>query len=112
MVVWKKMSNSDFAEMESALSGIKLLTWDDFISLGKNVSDGELQARMDKVQPGNIGALIYTSGTTGNPKAVMCCHDAMCFEARSLMKTFEQSDARPNFFKKPLSMVSFLPLNH
>lgn len=112
MVVWAKISDADFDEMANALSGIKLYRWNDFIALGNNVSDAELDARLKDIQPGNIGSLIYTSGTTGNPKAVMCCHDAMCFEARSLIKTIEGSGSRPGFTTKNYSCVSFLPLNH
>jgi len=112
MVVWSKISDADFNAAASSLPAVKLFRWNDFIALGNGVSDAELDERMKGVQPGNIASLIYTSGTTGNPKAVMCCHDAMCFEARSLIKTVEGSGCRPNFVKKNYSVVSFLPLNH
>merc|ERR1719336_1240472 len=107
------MGDHEMVEYQRKLEPMKLLTWDQFIAAGAAVSDGELQKRTDDVQPGNIGALIYTSGTTGNPKAVMCCHDAMCFEARALITTIKNAGpAASVFFNKNFNMVSYLPLNH
>merc|ERR1719336_2189344 len=105
------MGDHEMVEYQRKLEPMKLLTWDQFIAAGAAVSDGELQKRTDDVQPGNIAALIYTSGTTGNPKAVMCCHDAMVFEGRSMFQT-NLAAGYTEYLEQPFRMVSYLPLNH
>ena len=42
----------------------KVYKWDDFIELGSEVSDDEINARIDGCEPGSCATLIYTSGTT------------------------------------------------
>ena len=51
-----------------------MFNWDDILELGKSVSDGELKARMDSLQPDDTINMQYTSGTTGFPKGVMLSH--------------------------------------
>ena len=60
--------------------------WDDFMGLGKDVSDADLQARIDAQKPGECCTLIYTSGTTGNPKAVMISHDNVTWTTKMNLK--------------------------
>ncbi|WP_262984773.1 AMP-binding protein [Sphingomonas daechungensis] len=40
----------------------------DVIAEGQHVSDAEVDARIDSVDPQSIGLILYTSGTTANPK--------------------------------------------
>ncbi len=42
--------------------------WNDFLKIGADVPDSDLQARLDEQQPSHCCTLIYTSGTTGDPK--------------------------------------------
>jgi len=91
-------------------NGVKLMTWNDFLQLGNNVDDGTLENRMDQVDPGMAAALIYTSGTTGNPKAVMCSHDNLYYDAHSLHISAVEAGYDMN--DKAQRIVSYLPLNH
>jgi len=56
------------ARPESATHGERVMTWDDFIRIGRSESDSGLDA-VERVQFANEAAmLVYTSGTTGVPK--------------------------------------------
>lgn len=48
--------------------------WDDFLAAGARISDAELAARAQAVDPESLMMLCYTSGTTGHPKGVMHSH--------------------------------------
>lgn len=79
-------------------------TWEQLLTLGDDVADSDLQARLDAQQPGDLCTLIYTSGTTGPPKAVMITHDNVLQTARAVLETVKVGpDDR---------MVSYLPLSH
>ena len=47
----------------------KVYSWAEFMTLGKDVPDADVEARIADQKPGHCCTLIYTSGTTGNPKA-------------------------------------------
>lgn len=49
--------------------------WAEFMKLGENVPDAELDVLIDSQKANECCTLIYTSGTTGNPKGVMLSHD-------------------------------------
>lgn len=48
--------------------------YEDLITKGRQVSDADLEARMQSVDPSDVCNLQFTSGTTGNPKAAMLTH--------------------------------------
>lgn len=50
-------------------------SWNDIIKLGETVSDNELNARMELLEPNDVINMQYTSGTTGFPKGVMLTHN-------------------------------------
>jgi len=84
----------------------QVYTWKDFMELGANVSDADLQARIDSQKPGHCCTLIYTSGTTGNPKGVMISHDNATWTAKSNV------EHNPAITAGDLRVVSYLPLSH
>ena len=47
---------------------VPVISWAALLEQGSKVTDADLDARTEKVQPGNCAALVYTSGTTGEPK--------------------------------------------
>tara|TARA_B100001564_G_scaffold23753_1_gene17630 strand:- start:2043 stop:3821 length:1779 start_codon:yes stop_codon:yes gene_type:complete len=82
----------------------KIISWDDFIAKGANVSDDEIENRMNSINGDDTSSLIYTSGTTGNPKGVELTHDNFKIELDSVgdVLKFNQGDR----------YVSWLPLAH
>ncbi|MCL0104956.1 AMP-binding protein [Dehalococcoidia bacterium] len=52
-----------------------ILNWDDFISLGADVSDEDLARVQATCKPDDVINMQYTSGTTGFPKGVMLTHN-------------------------------------
>ncbi len=51
-----------------------VLAWDEFIGLGKEVSDEELEKRVESLTQEDLAGFVYTSGTTGPPKGVVSTH--------------------------------------
>lgn len=54
--------------------GPGIYSWDQMLELGEELADGELLARQQSLQPGDVINMQYTSGTTGFPKGVMLTH--------------------------------------
>ncbi len=89
-------------------SGDNVMSWADFIELGKNASQGtrdEVRRRTAAAVPDDLATLIYTSGTTGEPKGAMLTHSNF--------------DAAIEIHRERLTMLSdndtslcFLPLCH
>jgi long-subunit acyl-CoA synthetase (AMP-forming) len=82
----------------------KVHSWDAFMKLGEDVSDEDLQARMDAQDADDVCTLIYTSGTTGDPKAVMISHDNITWTANTALHTLGARDGD--------RFISYLPLSH
>ena len=53
------------------------LSWHDFLSLGRRVTDVELDRVAALTKPDDLLLIQFTSGTTAYPKAVMLTHDNM-----------------------------------
>lgn len=70
-------------------------SYDDFVALGNNVSDAQLDERMATIKPNQCATLIYTSGTTGNPKGVMVSHDTIQYSS----KYFQHLVGSPNILE-------------
>ena len=70
---------------EERLPGV--YTWKDMLELGGNISDEELQAREDSLDPDDVIMMQYTSGTTGYPKGVMLTHSNLLGNAKSMAET-------------------------
>ena len=82
----------------------RLLSWDDFMAKGADVSDDDFNARLDALEGDGLAQLIYTSGTTGPPKGVMLTHENLSWTAGGVKKLFDLGPwART---------LSYLPLSH
>ena len=84
-----------------------VMTWKEFIALGKKESEEILDRRIEEQVPGKCCNIVYTSGTTGNPKGVMVTHDNFFFAAGQIIRSREGDidDARER-------VVSYLPMSH
>ncbi|KAF3695497.1 Long-chain-fatty-acid--CoA ligase ACSBG2 [Channa argus] len=82
-----------------------LYTWAEFMKLGEEVPDHQLNAVIDSLRANECCTLIYTSGTTGNPKGVMLSHDNLTWTAHS-------SATMANITRGEEVVVSYLPLSH
>lgn len=84
------------------------LSWEDFLKLGDDDGNNDLaaqvEARLDAIEPGDIGTFIYTSGTTGHPKAVMLTHGNLTETGRICIDLLK--------FTRNDELVSYLPLAH
>uniref|UniRef100_A0A673FPB5 Long-chain-fatty-acid--CoA ligase ACSBG1 n=1 Tax=Sinocyclocheilus rhinocerous TaxID=307959 RepID=A0A673FPB5_9TELE len=58
-----------------------LYSWEEFMGLGPEVSDQELDEVICSQKANQCCVLIYTSGTTGSPKGVMLSHDNITWTA-------------------------------
>lgn len=80
------------------------ISWNDFLALGEQKHQSELERRLTALGPDDLGTLIYTSGTTGAPKAVMLSHGNLAWTAVTLSTAFDSvADDR---------LISYLPLAH
>ncbi|XP_049929908.1 long-chain-fatty-acid--CoA ligase ACSBG1 [Epinephelus moara] len=85
-----------------------LYSWEEFMELGLDVSEKELDDIIGSQRANQCCVLIYTSGTTGKPKGVMLSHDNITWTANYASKA---GDVQPADTKQE-SLVSYLPLSH
>ncbi len=81
-------------------------SWEELLSLGDDLPEADLAARMEDQDPGDLCTLIYTSGTTGPPKAVMMSHNNLTWTTGALL------DEVGGTFGPGDSVVCYLPLSH
>ncbi|XP_028856113.1 long-chain-fatty-acid--CoA ligase ACSBG2 isoform X3 [Denticeps clupeoides] len=85
-----------------------LYTWEEFMQLGREEPDTQLDEILASQKPNQCCTLIYTSGTTGHPKGVMLSHDNLTWTALSTGRTVCLTDAD----QSQEIVVSYLPLSH
>ncbi len=69
-----------------------MFTWDEVMTMGEKISDDELKARQESLDPDDVINMQYTSGTTGFPKGVMLTHTNLIGNAKSLGECMEFSN--------------------
>ncbi|XP_019111247.2 long-chain-fatty-acid--CoA ligase ACSBG2 [Larimichthys crocea] len=82
-----------------------LYTWAEFMKLGEDVPEEQLNAMINSLRANECCTLIYTSGTTGNPKGVMLSHDNLTWTVQSALSMVNLKEAQE-------VVVSYLPLSH
>ncbi|KAJ0409442.1 hypothetical protein P43SY_002332 [Pythium insidiosum] len=95
---------------EGLQTKVPVYQFEDFLKLGREVSDATLKERMDALKPGNCCTLIYTSGTTGDPKAVMISHDNVTWTIDTVIRMLEKQFSIK--VDNSHRLVSYLPLSH
>ena len=104
------IENLDSIELVVIMDGVEkinhknVVTWDEFILKGKDVSDSDVLDISNKVELEDTCSLIYTSGTTGNPKGVELTHNNFKFQLDSVLQVMG--------FNQGEKYVSWLPLAH
>ncbi len=69
-----------------------MFTWDEVMAMGEKISDADLKARQESLDPDDVINMQYTSGTTGFPKGVMLTHTNLIGNAKSLGECMEFSN--------------------
>ncbi|XP_069482633.1 long-chain-fatty-acid--CoA ligase ACSBG2-like [Ambystoma mexicanum] len=81
-----------------------LYTWKEFMQLGSDIPDSNLDDITNTLKSNQCCTVIYTSGTTGPPKGVMLSHDNITWVA----KAFKDHTG----LQEHLVGLSYLPLSH
>jgi long-chain acyl-CoA synthetase len=74
---------------------------------GHSISDEQLEARRQTLNPDSLATIIYTSGTTGRPKGCMLTHGNFMFEIDQVVWGLPEV-----FLAKDSSTLLFLPIAH
>ncbi|XP_066499587.1 long-chain-fatty-acid--CoA ligase ACSBG2 isoform X2 [Hoplias malabaricus] len=85
-----------------------LYTWEEFMELGRNEPDTQLDDIIASQKPNQCCTLIYTSGTTGQPKGVMLSHDNLTWTALATAHHVRLTEAD----QSQEVVISYLPLSH
>jgi long-chain acyl-CoA synthetase len=81
------------------------LTLDELIAMGADVTDEQLDERVQGMGDDDVFTIVYTSGTTGPPKGCMLTH-------ANLRAAIDGAEARVEFVPDDEIVYIFLPLAH
>ncbi|AMV71318.1 AMP-dependent synthetase/ligase [Desulfuromonas carbonis] len=90
--------------LEGSLPHPRIVTLKEFLARGSEIDAAALEARLEKLTPGDLATLVYTSGTTGPPKGAMLTHENILSNVRAAVSVFPINDEDVS--------LSFLPLSH
>jgi long-chain acyl-CoA synthetase len=82
-----------------------VLSFEEFLALGKDISEEVFQKRVNAVQPGDLAGIVYTSGTTGVPKGAMLSHGNITFTAQSVLQSTPIKEGEEGFLFLPMAHV-------
>ncbi|MCP4751649.1 MAG: long-chain fatty acid--CoA ligase [Proteobacteria bacterium] len=82
-----------------------VIDFDEFMELGKEISDEDFNQRADSVGLDDVAGIIYTSGTTGVPKGAVTSNGNFIFTANSVKEALEFNDDDETFLFLPLAHV-------
>mmetsp|Transcript_4373 Transcript_4373/g.6161 ORF Transcript_4373/g.6161 Transcript_4373/m.6161 type:complete len:787 (-) Transcript_4373:150-2510(-) len=105
IICWAYDGGKDITRSDGSV--VKVMTFEEFLKLGKKSDEAKLDERIKMIKPEHCCALIYTSGTTGRPKAVMISHDNIIFEANTMLPLTGVGAA-----PEEERILSYLPLSH
>lgn len=83
-------------------------SWAEFMDLGAEIADAQLDDIIASQKPNQCCTLIYTSGTTGQPKGVMLSQDNLTWTAFTTSRHLSLSEGDVS----QECVVSYLPLSH
>lgn len=102
-----------FEEVRGELPGVAgVWVFDDgglgeLTTAGRDVTEAEVQTRLDGLDPESIATIIYTSGTTGRPKGCVLTHANFMFDVRNVVSSMPEL-----FLRQGASTLLFLPIAH
>ncbi|XP_077571558.1 long-chain-fatty-acid--CoA ligase ACSBG2-like [Stigmatopora nigra] len=82
-----------------------LYSWAEFMRLGENVPEKDLNDSIDRLRANQGCTLIFTSGCTGAPKGVMLSHDNVTW-------TVQRAGEAVGLRYGEEAVISYLPLSH
>lgn len=82
-----------------------VLSYKDFLDLGRGVDDAQLEIAQNNVQTEDIATIVYTSGTTGVPKGAMLSHGNITFTTQSILQSVDVHEGDTTLLFLPLAHV-------
>lgn len=82
-----------------------VIGFDEFLALGKDVSDEKFTARNEGRKPEDPATLVYTSGTTGLPRGAVITHDNLIFNAHGIKEALRMQEGEETLVFLPLAHV-------
>lgn len=90
---------------ETAVDGEASCHFGQFLALGADAADDEIEVRLAAADSGDLATIIYTSGTTGEPKGVMLTHANIFHQFKALEGEFHVGPEDRSLCVLPLSHV-------